>query len=219
MNLINSEQEILLDKANKYGDFFYNYFINMHDHTIVSFDRLQVIHDISKYVLDNYIDGEIAEIGVYRGGTAKLILQILKHYESGKKLYLFDTFEGLPPCDCTKDLHIEGRFNETSMLSVTDYLKDFNTNYEIIAGVFPGSAHEHHKHQKYSFVHLDVDIYKSYKSALNFFDDKMTKGGIILSDDYNFDSCPGAKKAIDEFYLNKPQIVYKLQTNQCMICY
>src|SRR3989338_2339911 len=42
------------------------------------------------------IPGDIAEVGTYRGGSSKLIA-IARGNESSKHLYLFDTFEGLPP--------------------------------------------------------------------------------------------------------------------------
>jgi hypothetical protein len=37
------------------------------------------------------VDGDIAEVGVYKGGSAKLICET-----TNKPVHLFDTFEGLP---------------------------------------------------------------------------------------------------------------------------
>src|SRR5665811_557353 len=38
------------------------------------------------------VPGDIAEVGVYRGGSARLICEV----QGARGLYLFDTFEGLP---------------------------------------------------------------------------------------------------------------------------
>ena len=51
----------------------------------------------------------------------------------------------------------------------------------------------------FGFVHLDMDIYSPTIFALNYFEKKMVKGGVILLDDYGFMSCPGIEKAVSEF--------------------
>lgn len=62
--------------------------------------------------------------------------------------------------------------------------------------------------KKIKFLHLDVDIYDSYKNCLNFFHEKMIKGGIMVFDDYNANTCLGAKKAVDEFVkLHKIELI------------
>tara|TARA_X000000950_G_scaffold286754_1_gene396689 strand:- start:10872 stop:11237 length:366 start_codon:yes stop_codon:yes gene_type:complete len=59
-----------------------------------------------------------------------------------------------------------------------------------------------------SFLHLDVDLYSSYKDCLEFFFPKLVKGGIVTFDEYTVDddlkerkgwNLIGAKIAIDEF--------------------
>ena len=52
---------------------------------------------------------------------------------------------------------------------------------------------------KIHFVHLDVDIYEPTRFALDFFDSRLVVGGIVIVDDYGFVTCPGAKRAVDEF--------------------
>jgi hypothetical protein len=44
-----------------------------------------------------------------------------------------------------------------------------------------------------------MDIYEPTIFALKFFDDKLVSGGVILMDDYGFDTCPGIPKAVKEF--------------------
>ena len=110
--------------------------------------------------------------GVYKGGSAKLIAS----QKSGKKkLYLFDTFKGLPKTDPACDCYKKGRFADTSKRAVGQlFLK--SENVEITEGLFPACAKPHHKSGEYAFVYLDVDIYKSNHEALSFFYPRMAKG-------------------------------------------
>lgn len=55
------------------------------------------------------------------------------------------------------------------------------------------------------FMHLDVDIYESTRCALEFLDHRLVKGGVVVVDDYGFVTCPGVKRAVDEFVLDKPR--------------
>ena len=72
------------------------------------------------------IEGDIAEVGVYRGGSAKLICEA----KGNKQLHLFDTFEGLPDL-CEKDgaspFH-KGQFIG-SYEDVKNYLRKYSSVY------------------------------------------------------------------------------------------
>ena len=57
--------------------------------------------------------------------------------------------------------------------------------------------------QKFSFVHIDVDMFQPTLDSLKFFFPRLEKNGIIICDDYNFSSFPGAKKAWDEYFKDK----------------
>jgi O-methyltransferase len=70
------------------------------------------------------------------------------------------------------------------------------------------------KHERFSFVHLDVDLYQPTMDSLEFFYGKMSPGNIILCDDYGFVTCPGAKKAMDSFFADKPEEIVSLPTGQ-----
>ena len=59
------------------------------------------------------------------------------------------------------------------------------------------------ENKKFQFVHLDVDLYEPTRDSLNFFYPKLVQGGVIVCDDYNFSTFPGAKKAWDNFFKDK----------------
>ena len=159
------------------------------------------------------LDGDMAEVGVYQGGSAKLISEV----KGDKKLFLFDTFIGLQELS-DDDTHFgkkhwkKNEFNDTSLETVKNYLSSYN-NIQIIKGEFPKTVDSIHD-SKFSFVHLDVDLYRSTIECLKFFYPRLVNGGIILVHDYHSD---GIQKAFKEFLQsNKVQLI-ELTGSQCMI--
>lgn len=145
------------------------------------------------------IEGDIAEVGVYKGGSAKLICQT-----TNKLIHLFDTFEGLPDVGeyDSPILFHKGDYC-CSLEIIKEYLKDYS-NVSFYKGIFPYTAGPI-KDKKFSFVHLDVDLYKSTIDSLEFFYPRMSRGGVILSHDYP--TTKGVQKAFDEFFKDKTEIV------------
>ena len=153
--------------------------------------------------------GVFAEVGVFRGASAKMICEA-----KGKvPLYLFDTFQGLP--DDIKN--IDGRFWKGLFIASEDAVRARLAKYsdvKIYPGLFPQTATPI-KDLKFSFVHLDVDIYSSTKAALEFFYPRMLPGGRILSHDYG--QCEGVWTAFDEFMIGKPEKLQPMETTQVML--
>jgi len=154
-----------------------------------------------------YIDGDYAEVGVFKGATAKAICEA----KENKHLRLFDTFEGLPQISKT-DSKFKTKMFRSNYRKVKEKLSKYQKVF-IYKGLFPETGISI-QDKKFAFVHLDVDIYQSTKDCLEFFYNKMSKNGIIISHDYH---AQGVKKAFDEFLKNKPEKVIELLMSQCMI--
>ena len=180
-------------------------------HTIVDVVRCYILYQMGLQAAMR--EGDVAEIGVYKGGTAMLLSNTFKG--TSKKIHLFDTFTGMPPADPQKDLHKEGDFNDTSFNGVKAYLSDYS-NVMLHPGLFPNTAASI-KESYFSMVHIDVDIYKSVMDCIKFFYPRLAKGGIMIFDDYGYISCPGAKLAVDEFFVNKKEKPCYLPTGQCLV--
>ncbi|MFA7345873.1 MAG: TylF/MycF/NovP-related O-methyltransferase [Terrimicrobiaceae bacterium] len=161
-----------------------------------------------------HLEGSVAEVGVYRGGSAKILCKA----KGNSPLYLFDTFEGLPPhVSGSEGVFSTGDFNDTCIEDVSTYLASFE-KVHIIKGYFPESTiNTPIEHERFRFAHLDVDISESTYSALDFFYPRMLKSGIIISHDYRSVSAPGVKKAFDQFFQNKPETVIPIWDSQCLI--
>jgi len=172
--------------------------------------------NLCKYVQEVHdIEGDVVEIGVFKGGTAEILNQ---YKAANKKLYLFDTFEGLTDCGPLDIGSVQNPLtNGLCQASYQEVRSLFKSDVEIIAGYFPESAPEGFENKKFSFVHLDVDTYKSTLNSLAFFYPRMSVNAIIVMHDYINSNAPGVKVAIDEFFSNKQEKVIFLCDSQCMI--
>jgi O-methyltransferase len=179
--------------------------------SVVGRERCFMLYQLVRHTTG--MDGDIAEVGVYKGGTAKLIAKVAA--ETTKTVHLFDTFSGMPPTDITKDLHKEKDFSDAPLDDVKMYLKDCS-NVRFYPGFFPDTSDDV-SNLRFCLVHIDVDIYKSVADCCKFFYPRMVKGGIMVFDDYGFLSCPGAKTAVDEFFANKPEYPCYLPMGECFV--
>jgi hypothetical protein len=118
-------------------------------------------------------------------------------------VHLFDTFEGMPETS-EFDIHRQGDFADTSLESVNEYLQGYNVHFW--PGLFPDSARLLPDDTEFVLVHVDVDLYTSTKAACEFFWPRLVEGGIMVFDDYNGPRCPGANKAVDEFFDTRQEI-------------
>jgi O-methyltransferase len=150
------------------------------------------------------VPGDIAEVGVYRGGSARLICEV----KGARALHLFDTFAGLPEASEWDSKFQKGGF-ASSLAQVRAYLGHF-PDVHFHPGLFPETARGLEQ-KTFSFVHLDVDLYQSTVSGLQWFYPRLNPGGVLISHDYDAE---GVRKAFDEFLSGKPECILELTGNQ-----
>ena len=155
------------------------------------------------------VHGDLAEVGVFMGGSAKLI----RESDGVRPLHLFDTFEGIPSVEqIDQPAFYQGQF-AASIQEVKNYLKEYKNIY-FYKGIFPATA-KPVENKRFSFVHLDVDTYESTLACLQFFHPRMNQGGVLLSHDYI--NHQGVKKAFDEFFEEKQEPIIEMSGTQCLI--
>ena len=115
----------------------------------------------------------------------------------GKKLHLFDTYEGMPEVDPEIDTFHKGDFANTSESSVVGFVG--NAEMVISHKGFIPDTFRGLEDSRLCFAHVDVDIYMSVKDCFEFIFPRLVVGGVMVSDDYGCLGCPGARKAVDEF--------------------
>lgn len=202
---------------------FQSWFATIRGNSLVSADRCHILMQAARQACA--LDGDFAECGVFKGGTAWLLATVLTDAAAagqgatgaGKTLLLFDTFEGMPWfADRARDGHAPRDFANTSLRHVRDLLRPFDMT-EIRQGVIPDTF-AGCEHRRFSFVHVDVDLYPSTLSCLEFFYSRMVSGGIIICDDYGFEGYEqAARAAVDEFFERRPEVPLVLPTGQCLI--
>jgi O-methyltransferase len=140
------------------------------------------------------IPGVMVEVGVYRGGSTKLLCLA----NQGRETFAFDTFAGLPP-PSEADTQwgfpwFKQRQYTADFLAVREALTAFS-NLHLVAGTFPQSGNVL-QDREITFAHVDVDLYRGTLDTLTFLWPSMTQRGIILIHDSH---AQGVKRAVDEF--------------------
>jgi O-methyltransferase len=150
-------------------------------------------------VIERKVPGDMAELGVYKGYTAKLI----HSYVPEKVLHLYDTFQGFDSRDITDEAAVNDRktpqshFADTNIDAVLRYIAPRYAGVHVHRGFFPDSVLESEYDLRYCFVHLDADLYAPIMAGLRYFYPRMERGGFILVHDFN--AWPGARRAVTEF--------------------
>lgn len=168
---------------------------------------------------DAFRPRDVAECGVYRGSSLVPMAIYLRQKGSPKRVLGFDSFEGFPE-SIQIDLELGGAnldsdkkvggLSETSLELVQSKVDRFDlTNVELVKGYFKESLQRYRDHQ-FSFVHLDCDMYSSYKECLEFFYPRLTSSGVLLLDEYNDPAWPGCNRAVDDFLSGKPEKVQSI---------
>ncbi len=155
------------------------------------------------------LGGEMAEVGVYQGCSAKIITTA----SGGVPLHLFDTFAGLPEPDADEHDRMRVGHYGASLGSVRSFLAD-QVGIEFYPGLFPGTGGPV-ADRRFSFVHLDVDLRSSTLGCLEFFYPRMVPGGVILTHDYSY--LDGVRAAFTEFLADKRERAIELPTSQAML--
>lgn len=163
-----------------------------------------------------HLPGNVAECGVYKGDSALFLGVMLRKYKANKTLHLFDTFEGMLEVDKNIDLHRKGDFQDTSLDFVKSKLNVLGNIPQFHQGLFSDTLSVVSS-EKFSLVHIDCDIYPSVLECCNFFYPLMSKNGVMVFDDYGWYSCPGARKAVDEFFSSKLEKQIYFETGQCIV--
>ena len=205
--------------------------------TMLSIPRLWAAISATKYVINNDIPGDIVECGVWKGGCAMAIAQTLKKYRSSKKVYLFDTFDGMTePSALDVDTHSGENYGETYESLNLDKRNRVKLDYYGL-GV-PNCSLAHVKKNfldwglmdyalfvegdvretlydkasipdALSLVRLDTDWFDTTLLELQTLYPLLQKGGVLLLDDYG--TFNGARKAVDNYFEEigfSPFVVY-----------
>jgi hypothetical protein len=166
---------------------------------------------------------DVVEVGVFRGGTAKIILEGIQNVpESKSRAYLIDTFSGHPENAVNSKLDGAQRvrqFSDTSYGEVRNFLQEYTPRFELIQE----NALNLRKDslptlKKIGMCHIDMDLYLPTLHVLNVFSKRMVIGSIFVIDDYNNARSPGTNLAVSEFlHKNHSYIQFESSVQQSIL--
>jgi hypothetical protein len=188
------------------------------DYTLTSFKSMYALYQAACYVAQVGIEGDFAECGVWKGGSSMIVaLAFLRLNGANRKLYLYDTYDGMPglggndenvgdhPFKFVMNFASQLRGGHAGILyaPLDDVRRNMqSTGYpsdliEIVKGLVESTIPRRAPEQ-ISLLHLDSDLYESTYHELTHLYPRLAKGGVLMIDDYG--SWKGSRKATDQYF-------------------
>jgi O-methyltransferase len=193
-------------------------YIKSNELTLVSYERLWATLMACKHAIEQGIDGDFVECGVWRGGNALLAAEIFRMYKAhDRKVYMFDTFKGMtPPTEADAKISTgesvlpkflskqKDDHNEMYYASLDQVRENFAKRGLLASNVIfvPGDVLQtldgREVPARISVLRLDTDWYESTRKELEVLYPRLSLGGTLIVDDYGHFA--GSKKAVDEYF-------------------
>jgi hypothetical protein len=194
-------------------------------YTMTSVERMYALYEAVRYVSAAQIPGDVVECGVWRGGSSMLAALTLAQLGESRQMWLYDTFEGMPPPG-VHDVRYTGEAAGESLDPAqrvagapNDWawatLQDVRTNMtsagrddaELVVGkvedTIPARAPE-----AIALLRLDTDWYESTRHELEHLYPRLAHGGVLIIDDYGH--WQGARRAVDEYFRDLPILLNRI---------
>lgn len=181
------------------------------NYTMTDLHRMYATYQATKYCIENNIKGSFVECGVWKGGHTMMMALQLKEQKQKRTIWLYDTYEGMSK-PTTIDIDRKGQkateiYNKrkkwchSTMEEVEHNMN--KTGYHkrkiyFIKGLVEKTLKKWTPNN-IALLRLDTDFYESTKKELEILYPKLSKGGVLLIDDY--DNWQGSRKAVDEYFL------------------
>lgn len=163
------------------------------------------------------LEGDVIECGTYRGAIGILMGLLIKAHGSSKKVFMLDTFEGLPAPERSNEQRDIADFRRGyvpgTMKASLSALQKRIASHDLtdvcvpVKGLFAESFERFSKSQQYCFAYLDGDLYDSTKTCLGYLSARMKDGSVIVLDDY-YDGVGGVAFAVHEYLRETSEIVF-----------
>ncbi len=175
-------------------------------HTMLGWLRLKNVRELCQRAIDQGTPGHFIETGVWRGGCCILMRGILAaNAIADRKVYVADSFQGLPPPNAAVYPHDSGVTLHTwpeLSVSIAEVRKNFE-RYDLlddqvvfVEGYFSESLPKLDA-GPFAVIRLDGDMYESTHVALKHLYPKLSKGGFLIVDDYG--ALPPCRQAVDDY--------------------
>ena len=144
-------------------------------------------------------EGDVLEVGVWRGGSGALMALNAKRLGVRSHFYLMDTFEGVVKAGVNDTFYESGEHSDTSIEFVRHFTKELGLqNVSLHKGVFPDQTGSAVSERQFRLCHIDVDTFDSARSVFDWVWPKIVPGGLVVFDDYGFYNCGGVTRLVNE---------------------
>jgi hypothetical protein len=160
------------------------------------------------------ISGDVVECGVASGTSLAMLASLLRARGESRHIWGFDSWRGLPQPSATDlstetSVAAERMFSHASIQGVYEELAAYGltdshrmADIRLVPGYFADTVPKFSG--RVALLHIDADLYHSYKTCLGLLWDKIQRGGVVALDEYEDPSWPGATKAVEEFVASQP---------------
>ena len=213
--LFHAEPNIELAKGASFMRTFAEHYIDSQAVSLLPKARFTNIEQLILHIVEDQVEGDLIETGVWRGGAVIYMRAILKILNvTNRNVWVADSFEGLPTPDKDKN-PLEAETSEVIKLMYQNFeagLLEVKNNFQRfdllddqvkwLKGWFkdtlPGAPI-----QKLAMIRLDGDYYDSTMDSLTNLYDKLSVGGFVIVDDYGEDTWTDCRRAIHDFRLRQ----------------
>ena len=213
--LFHTEPDIEQAKGASFMRTFAEHYIDSQAVSLLPKARFTNIEQLILQIVEDQVEGDLIETGVWRGGAVIYMRAILKILNiTNRNVWVADSFEGLPTPDKDKN-PLEAETSEVIKLMYQNFeagLLEVKNNFQRfdllddqvkwLKGWFkdtlPSAPIE-----KLSMIRLDGDYYDSTMDSLANLYDKLSVGGFVIVDDYGEDTWTDCRRAVQDFRLSK----------------
>jgi O-methyltransferase len=164
------------------------------------------------------LPGSFVEFGVYRGGCSYMVLATAG-LDHSRRLFLFDTFAGIPADRLTKAEYaagLAGALADTSVDYVRGFLVEWADHLELVAGdIFDTLPRT--EIGPVAFCHLDLNASQPTRLALEYLYPRLVAGGMLVMDDYGWAGYEDQREVLETFFAGKPEELIALPTGQALV--
>jgi O-methyltransferase len=155
-----------------------------------------------------HLQGEVIEVGVWRGGTGCLVAKRLQSDHIPARVFLCDTFEGVVKAGERDPTYRGGEHADTSTAVVQSLVASLGLdNVTISKGIFPDQTGSVVAGASFRFAHVDVDTFESAKGVVDFIWPRLVPQGLLVFDDYGFIECEGITRYVNEHMLRPDRVM------------
>jgi O-methyltransferase len=205
-------------------DEFLQIYEKCRNYTATSWERMYALYKAVRYAIGSGLVGDFVECGVWRGGSVMMIAYtLLASGVTDRKLYLYDTLEGMSipttadvdsarhrPAEIRWRAESREKENRWAFAPLPEVQRNvYSTGFPESGVVFvKGRVEETIPRtlpEKISVLRLDTDWYASTRHELDHLYPRLTVGGVLIVDDYGH--WLGAKEAVDEYFASHPPAI------------